>query len=283
MIGASPVVRLRYGSARRVLFYESDQHTPPIRKHKLAFEDNEGDQGIIEFLANGQQVVAEGPHAKGEMHYWRDDVGLLEGKDKLAGNLITGKQVGACFERLEAWVVEEGGKKVKLNLQTSSDNAAAVSITSLFSPHRATDDDLLKRAIEHIDLDHEEMDYDAFINLLRAIAAACGRSIEFFTEVVWPWACTQKVARGLGPRTEEQGIEWLEMRWRSFTDSQLGVEYVYRWAAVCGFSEGATQLVAEMFANDPASTTQDGGDDASGPTAPAQSGPTPFPFTDKPP
>jgi hypothetical protein len=239
MMGASPVVRLRYGSSRRVLFYESDQHTPPIRKHRLTFKDKDGDQGIIEFLANGQQVVIEGPHAKGQMHYWRDGIGLLEGRQKLSENLITGKQVEACFKRLDDWVVEEGGQKVKLNLPTSSDNAAAVSITSLTSPHRATDDELLKRAIEHIDINDDQLaGYDYWLVVLRAIKTACGGDQTFYDEVVWPWL--QK-----NPANNDEIEMW--GHWNSFHDSQVGAEFVYRLASTFGFSEGVNKLVEEMF------------------------------------
>ena len=105
---------------------------------------------------------------------------------------------------------------------------------------------MLIEAIKRIDLDYPKIDYDVFINLLRAICAACGGSMDVLTQVVWPWVCTQKIARGQsGLRSEDRGIEWLEARWRSFTDSQLGAEYVYGWAASFGFTEAINQATAD--------------------------------------
>src|SRR5580658_2419063 len=112
---------------------------------------------------------------------------------------------------LAKWVDEtEGLEKVKLSAPTGSDSAAAVSITNLMSPHVAKEGDVLARCMRAIDLDDGRIDYDDFINLLRALCAACGGDPVFFTEQVWPWVCTQKVARGNGPRSEDRGVEWLE-------------------------------------------------------------------------
>lgn len=68
-MGVTPVVRQRYGSSRRVLFYARDQHTAPIQKLRLAFKTEDDQQHIVEVLATGQQVIIEGPHSKGSMHY----------------------------------------------------------------------------------------------------------------------------------------------------------------------------------------------------------------------
>lgn len=98
-----------------------------------------------------------------------------------------------------------------------------------------------------LDLDDPHIDYDTFINLLRASCAACAGSIGFLTNVVWPWVCTQQIARGQGPRTEERGIEWLEERWRSFTDSSLGADFIYGWASQFGFSGGKNAIAERRF------------------------------------
>ena len=105
------------------------------------------------------------------------------------------------------------------------------------------DRERLTKAIGHIDLDQDpDMDYDAFITLLRAICASVMGDLTYMNEVVWPWVCTQKHARGQGPRTEEQGIEWLETRWKSFPDSTVGPEHVYWWAAICGYTEAMQEI-----------------------------------------
>ncbi len=241
-IGASPVVRLRHGSSRRVLFYAHDQHTPPIRKHRLSFKTEDGQQHIVEVLATGQQVIMEGPHAKGEMHHWRSG-DLIDNRDWLKTNQVNGLQISAAMNSLGVWVDETPGlEKVKLSAPTASDSAAASRITDLMSPHVAKDRDVLATCMRAIELDDERVDYDAFINLLRALCAAVNGDMVFFTEQVWPWVCTQKIARGNGPRSEDQGIEWLETRWRSFTDSQLGAEFIYQWASTFNCRDGINDL-----------------------------------------
>ena len=53
----------------------------PITKARFEFKilsSTEDDRPAIEVLGQGQQVVAEGPHAKGAMHYWQDGIGLIE-------------------------------------------------------------------------------------------------------------------------------------------------------------------------------------------------------------
>lgn len=45
------------------------------------------------------------------------------------------------------------------------------------------------------------------------------------------------MARGNGPRTEDRGIEWLEDKWRTFKNSELGARYVYHVAQAFGFTD----------------------------------------------
>jgi hypothetical protein len=152
--------------------------------------------------------------------------------------------------------------------------------------------ELLAKTARAIDLDDPRIDYDIFIKILRAICAACGGSLDFLHSVVWPWVCErQTVARGQGPRTEERGIEWIETRWRSFTDSQLGAEYVYGWAAMFGETEAIVktndEAAQEIFKKAPMQPTPEGDadDGAPGSAQAAVSGSvgggrTPFPYTD---
>jgi hypothetical protein len=51
-----------------------------IRKHRLAFRNADGNQRAIEFLGDGQQVIIEGPHAKGANALLRDGIGLIEAR-----------------------------------------------------------------------------------------------------------------------------------------------------------------------------------------------------------
>jgi hypothetical protein len=176
--------------------------------------------------------------------------------------------VNTWHSAVKQWVEDQGFTIVKASTPGgSSDNAAAVSINNLMSPHavRGGDTSMLTAALDHINLDDPRFDYDEFINLLRAICAACSGDLNYLAEVVWPWVCkNQTVAHGQGPRTEEQGIEWLEERWKSFTDSQLGADFVYGWAHAFGWADGITAStnarVKDIFAGY-VDGSADGGDD----------------------
>src|SRR5262249_49851836 len=99
-----------------------------------------------------------------------------------------------------------------------------------------------------------------------------------------------------GLTTAERGIDWLEERWKSFSDSSIGKEFLYGFAAAhFGFAEGKellddaaaaanAKLADGMFlngnANDTASAdAADGSADGAGVGGDGQgggSGPTPF-------
>jgi P4 family phage/plasmid primase-like protien len=240
LFGKTPLVRRRDGSDRFMMCYLRDERTAPYTKLRVVCTRKDGEtdgKQMLEILPENCQWVAEGPHASGAMHYWEneaeahklwDDIPLINGDMALK---LWGELREMCPE-LGYELVTTGGGGIH-----GGDRAAAVSITSLTSPHIEANRDRLTRAIQHIDLDHSEMDYDAFINLQRAICAAVMGDRGYMAEVVWPWCCTQKHARGNGPRTEEQGIEWLEARWDSFSDSCLGADHVYWWADKCGYSD----------------------------------------------
>jgi P4 family phage/plasmid primase-like protien len=289
--GETVVVRCREESVRIVLCYRRKPGTAPIRKFYGKYQDENGVDHLAEFLATGQQVVAEGPHAKGKMHYWLNGVELVEWYEYLPE--VTVEMVDGFFRALKEMALTQFGyTEVKTSLPSSSDHASAVSINDIFSPHLAKDKELLARAINEIDLDDPRIDYDTFINLIRAVCAACGGDLEFLHNVVWPWVCDkQTVARGAGPRTEERGVEWLEERWRSFTDSQLGADFVYGWAAQFGFTEGKDALTKEMFDGLTDGITDDttdtgaaqGSQGDGGPASPpggGGSGPLPLAYTD---
>ncbi len=323
-LGRPGAIRRRHGSSRAVLFYLHQDHTMPITKARLEFKilsSTEDDRPAVEVLGQGQQVVAEGPHAKGAMHYWQDGIGLIEGVEALKANRITIHDVDLVMKALKMRISDDPDlEQVKMQLPTARDRAAAVSITALMSPHRVTGEDgmdLLKRAVEAIDLNSPLLsDYQTWINLLRAIKAACGGDDAFFTDTVLPWL------EGNAGNTEK-GVEWLEERWNSFTDSQLGAEYVFEVAYSFGFKEGSDeykyQLAKEAFGSrDPVvqqpsgspegTASPDGraaetggvgggqagiqsgvdgsfrpGDGGAGPNAANGSGggPTPFPYTDR--
>jgi hypothetical protein len=242
-LGETPVVRRRDGSIRCVLVYRHKAGIPPIRKFAGAYLDEHGQKQLVETLGTGQQVVLEGPHAKGAMHYWEGDRELVDHLDEIPE--ITVEQVSAFYMELHGLAtIAFDYTKQKLSLPGGGgSDRPVVKVTDPESPHLAGDRELLTRALQHIDLDAQSMDYDAFIKLLRAICAAVGGDLDYLHEVVWPWVCTnQQEAHGEGPRTEERGVEWLKERWVSFTDSQVGFEHVYVLAANFEFTEGLAAI-----------------------------------------
>src|SRR5438309_3435863 len=72
---------------------------------------------------------------------------------------------------------------------------------------------------------------------------------------------------------EERGVEWLEERWDSFHDSQVGPDYIYSWATRCGYddarADAAAEKLEEMFGALP---DDDGDADGGGPGAGATFG-----------
>jgi hypothetical protein len=147
-LGVTPVVRRRDGSIRCALIYRHKAGTQPIRKFAGAYVDEQGQKQLIETLGTGQQVVLEGPHAKGAMHYWEGDRELVDHLNNIAE--ITSDQVSAFYLDLHntATIVFDYTKQ-KLSLPSGGGNrAAAVSITNLMSPHLATDKELLARRLK---------------------------------------------------------------------------------------------------------------------------------------
>ena len=281
----TPAVRCRDGSVRIVLFYKHKDHTPPIRKFCTVFEDEDGNKHIVEFLAAGQQVVAEGPHSKGKMHYWHNENGGLVAH---VGRLpeVDVERVDAFFRELEEISTALFSfTKIKLSLPTHSDRAAAVTVDNLMSPHMAKNRELLARAIKEIDINSPKLaDYNTWCALFRAIKAACAGDPEFYTQHVWPW-----LARNPDNASKE---EEMLAKWDSFKDSQLGYEYVYDWAAQFGFNEGRQAIAQEFFEHAPTTETangagdqtsdgsSEGGHPPSNGSPGGSSGPTPFPYTD---
>jgi hypothetical protein len=236
-LGATPAVRLRHGSSRRVLVYERDQHTAPISKARFTFKDANGAEHAVEFLARGQQVVIEGPHAKGDMYYWRDG-GLIEHREAIGANLITADKVDSFFRAVAEWVEKtEGFERVRLALPSGGNRGVAVKI-ALNSKHVASDKGMLAKAIRAIDINDQRLaDYDTWCALFRAMWAACGGDRQFYYDHILPWLA------GNPENTEEE----MEAKLDSFKDSQLGYEYVYGIAADFGFMEGLDSIADQLF------------------------------------
>ena len=117
-----------------------------------------GEECAFELLGEGQQVVTEGPHAKGAMHYWQNDVGLIEGVDAMRDNLLTAEDVDKLFVELKEFIEADPRFeliKVSLPGSANSERADAVRIDDLMSPHVAEDKEMLARAIAAIDIRRE--------------------------------------------------------------------------------------------------------------------------------
>jgi P4 family phage/plasmid primase-like protien len=278
-LGWSPV-RCREESPRRVLCYKwtpGPKHDrAPVRKMRLAFTDKEGKTHVVEVLGSGQQVVIEGPHRSGKMHYWLDGKGLIDSHDQLVD--IAGLEASQFVRALEQWVEEQGFTAVRPSLPASARGlAAAVKVDDPNSPHRARDMELLRRAIEAIDINDPKLDgYETWCSLFRAMWAACGGDRTFYAEHILPWL------EGNPANLEDD----MEAKLASFNDSQLGAEFVFQWAWQFGFEEGL-----KTFNGDKAEETfgappdDDGGTPlmaagSGGTGGNGQTGPLPFTFTD---
>jgi putative DNA primase/helicase len=292
ILGVTPVIRRRDGNkTRMVLFFKHKNHTPPITKHKFEALDADGNKHLLEIVGSGEQVVIEGPHAKGAMQYWENG-GLVDHIGELPE--IDLFMCDELINTLKAEAESQGLTEAKISAGHMGGNSEAHSIGNLVSPLIEKNVDRLTRAIQHIDLDDPRIDYDVFITLLRAICAAVSGDKTYMAEVVWPWACTQSVRKGQGPLTRDQegGIAWIEERWVSFRDSQVGPDTIYSWAARCGYYEAGNEAAAEKGEGVFDALPDEGDDDGSGVLGGAvgggsggaggsgSNGPLPFAFTD---
>jgi putative DNA primase/helicase len=255
-------VRRREDSARRVLLYIRKPRTMPITKARVTFSCplTSDEVNAVEILGWGQQVVIEGPHAKGAMHYWLDGVGLadicekVDGEWKLKGKpgLVTTDDALRLTTGLAKWVNGKGDEGWKILVPGKAgklrDPSKEHQIDSPNNPHYLPleERDLLTRAINAIDLNDDRLAlYDDWFKLMLAICASVGRDMDYFHEVVLPWLQTY-------PANEPEAME---LKWRNaFSTSTLGAGYVYHVAALFGFTEGVQKqnddLVAALYPTD---------------------------------
>ena len=273
--GETPVVRRRDGSIRCVLVYRHKAGTPPTTKFAGAYLDEQKQKQLVETLGTGQQVVLEGPHAKGAMHYWEGDRELVDHLDEIPE--ITRDMVSAFYMELDGIAtVAFGYTKQKLSLPSGGGNRGVAVKVAPDSAHVASDKEMLAKAIHAIDINDPSLDgYDAWCLLFRAMWAACGGDRTFYIEHILPWL------RG-NPENEE---EEMEAKLASFGDSIYGQDYVYEQAVKFGFRDGVSAKTEKIFAHAPPLSDQNqdaqdsavGGDIAGGPPA---SGAGPIPPSD---
>ena len=277
MWGEPVAIREREGSPRVMWFYLAQPKTMPITKMRIAFTLPEtGDKvHLFEILGHGQQAVLEGPHAKGAMQRWRDGKGLVEAEKEKRDiqNPVTVETARELIAFMRDQVLRRGGTIVTEKAGGKrAGHDEQYEITSPLSPHRAKDLNLLKRAIEAIDINHESLTtYDAWLPLYLAICAACGKNEEFYHDVVLPWLV------GLADNTPEKMWD----KWQSFKYSTLGARYVYGVAALFGFTEGTDEEAVDLCAASPLPPPGDeDGAGAVGGGMQSASGPLPARFSD---
>lgn len=128
------------------------------------------------------------------MHYWLDGKGLTDltiDELKAAPQLTTGDVIHLT-KMLTDWV--NGNEDQGLKLHTASGGRVrnrelhAEEIASPTSGLRIMDKEMpqLVQAMQAINLDDPQIDYDKFIALQRALCAATGCDIKFLHEIVWP-------------------------------------------------------------------------------------------------
>lgn len=148
MMGMPGAIRRRPGTGRRVLFYGHKPHTAPVSKSRIAFDILAiGEKAAVEVLGNGQQVVAEGPHAKGALHYWQDGIGLIEGYQTMADNLQTIESIDQMMVQLRNFIDgdEARFKRVQFRPPSASEAVDAIKIDNIMSPNIAKDQEMLAR------------------------------------------------------------------------------------------------------------------------------------------
>jgi hypothetical protein len=192
--GKTPMVRRRDGSIRFVLAYRRDEHTAPFGKMRFIGvkkgedpRDPNTQPHLFETLAQGSHWVMEGPHAKGAMHYWKNEINPVQIYNDIP--VITQSNAFRLLNDLQENCGDAGLELVTMGgLRTAGDRASAVKIDDPESPHRAKDFGLLARAIKAIDIDDPKLDdYDTWCTLFRAMWAACGADRPFYDEHILPW------------------------------------------------------------------------------------------------
>src|SRR5215469_9123751 len=124
--GATPAIRRRDGSLRFVLFFKHKDNTAPIVKRRHSVKTPDGKIHTLELLADGQQVIIEGPHAKGRMHYWEgENGGLAEHVGELPQIAVA--DVDVLFGVL-ASAAEAAGFEVYRPTPSASDRAAGPTV-----------------------------------------------------------------------------------------------------------------------------------------------------------
>ena len=262
--GKTPMVRRRDGSIRFVLAYRRDEHSAPFGK--LFFvgvrkgedpRDPNVQKHRFEILANGTHWVMEGPHAKGAMHYWENEINPVEVYNEIP--LVTKSNAFALHADLLQNCGDAGLEFIALGgMRTAANRAPAVKIEDPKSPLLAKDLGLLARAIKAIDINDPKLaDYDTWCTLFRAMWAACGGDRAFYADHILPWLDGN-------PQNLEDDME---AKLASFRDSQVGAEHIYWWAAHCGhpefYEEYRGEYAKAMFDALPVDTSQAGGADGS--------------------
>ncbi len=231
-LGPAPI-RGRAGSSRCLLIYRlADGETPP-RKIRIAFhlpgDADDAPPHAFELLCSGQQYLIEGRHKSGALYEYEGGVDL-EVVTSAGLTAVTAADWEALRTSLSELLKSLGATIVSVSGQGTASEAdkKAIGDESLMTADLGE----LARALNAIP--DEELDYDAWVNVLRAAKAASGGDEFFYAEVVVPWSA----------RKPDNTEEMTRGRWNSFSDSVLGADWLYGVAREHGFVGGVSEFDA---------------------------------------
>jgi hypothetical protein len=222
--GPAPV-RIRAGSARRLLLYRQPKDRPPIGKKRLEWTDMQGQKHALELLGAGCQYLVFGTHKSGVEYAWRDGKSPCEwGRDSL------NEALGAAeyFAELSQHVKANGGTIGK-GSQAAVESTRALR-KGLDEPSHwcSGGPEMVMRSLQFFkNTDETNPSRDDAVASMHAIKAALGPRREEFKADVVDW---------LGEYGWDDPDE-PEKIWDSIRDSSLGWSWLSGKARAAGFDE----------------------------------------------
>lgn len=217
-LGFGPV-RVRDGSARRLIMFKRPSAHEPIRKVRMAWTDKAGGKHAVELLGHGQQYVVEGPHPKGGAYAWLGETPCDCGPSGIGE--ITGEHVEQFFTALARLVKERGW---------SAPNTSSTTATGASGARKGLDNPALHAPRPALVLEalaawpNTLPTHDDFVAALVAIKAALGPDREDHYGAVEDWA--------LG--YDGNDADYVRKTWDSIGDASVGWEWLAGAARAAG-------------------------------------------------
>jgi hypothetical protein len=222
ILGPSPV-RWRRGSPRRLLMYK----LPGQRKRSVAFREatkKQTTKQAVELLGKGQYYNVDGLHPSGDKYEWRNghpcDIGAAGITE------VTEAQVNKFFAELCDYLEMMGYEIVQ---QSSGGSASSTNAKPIGQGDVAPSAQHVLDALAYIKC--EDLDYNPWIDTLRAIKAALGEHADEHFDKVDEWC------EAYPDNTTEKTRE----KWDGFTDSTLGWSYLSAQARAGGYDADAQE------------------------------------------